>query len=74
MAGRWPDESFTTMSLTINFFRPVWHATLRAEARVVNRSKNVGYIECDIIDENGRRIAKAISTSTALRGNQAKAR
>jgi uncharacterized protein (TIGR00369 family) len=69
-----PDESFTTMSLTINFFRPVWHATLRAEARVVNRSKNVGYIECDITDENGRRIAKAISTSTVLRGNQAKAR
>src|SRR5437899_10327162 len=37
-----PDESFTTMSLTINFFRPVW-SELRAEAHVVNRSKNTGY-------------------------------
>src|SRR6266581_3887547 len=31
-----PDESFTTMALAVNFFRPVWHATLRAEAQVVN--------------------------------------
>src|SRR5262249_53454391 len=33
------DESFTTMTLGINFFRPVWQARLRAEARVVNRGK-----------------------------------
>ena len=33
-----PDESFTTMSLTINFFRPVWRAHLRAEARVSRRA------------------------------------
>jgi uncharacterized protein (TIGR00369 family) len=26
-----PNESFTTMSLSINFFRPVWQARLRAE-------------------------------------------
>ena len=69
-----PEESFTTMALAVNFFRPVWHSTLRAEAQVVNRSKNVGYIECDITDENGRRIAKATSTCTVLRGDQAKAR
>ena len=31
-----PDESFTTVSLNINFFRPVWQARLRAEARVVH--------------------------------------
>jgi len=69
-----PAESFTTMSLSINFFRPVWQATLRAEARVVNRSKTVGYVECDITDQNGKRIAKAASTCTVLRGDQAKAR
>jgi hypothetical protein len=48
-----PDESFTTMSLAINFFRPVWAARLRFDARVVNRSKNNGYIECDIADPHG---------------------
>jgi uncharacterized protein (TIGR00369 family) len=69
-----PDESFTTMSLTINFFRPVWRAHLRAEARVVNRSKNTGYLECEITDQDGKRIAKAASICTVLRGQQAKVR
>jgi uncharacterized protein (TIGR00369 family) len=69
-----PDESFTTMSLTINFFRPVWSERLRAEAHVVNRSKNTGYVECEITAENGKRIAKAASTCAVLRGEQARTR
>ena len=66
-----PDESFTTMSLTINFFRPVWEARLRFDARVANRSKNTGYVECEITDPKGRLIAKAISTCTVLRDDKA---
>jgi uncharacterized protein (TIGR00369 family) len=69
-----PDESFTTLALNINFFRPVWQSRLRAEARVVNRGKNVGYIECDVSDQDLRLIAKATSTCVVLRGDQAKAR
>ena len=69
-----PDESFTTTSLTINFFRPVWSERLRAEAHVVNRSKNTGYVECDITADNGKRIAKAASTCAVLRGEQARTR
>jgi uncharacterized protein (TIGR00369 family) len=68
------DESFTTMSLSINFFRPVWKARLRAEAHVITRGKNTGYIECDVIDQQGRQIAKANSTCFILRGEQAKQR
>src|SRR5260370_25490502 len=30
-----PDESFTTVELKINFFRPVWQAPLKAEGTVV---------------------------------------
>ena len=67
-----PDESFTTMALNINFFRPVLQARLRAEARVTNRGKNIGYIECDVTDENDRKIAKANSTCIVLRGERAK--
>jgi uncharacterized protein (TIGR00369 family) len=69
-----PDESFTTMALSINFFRPVWQTRLRADARVVNRGKNVGYLECDVTDPDGRSIAKATSTCVVLRGDQARAR
>ena len=69
-----PDESFTTMSLSINFFRPVWQSRLRAEARVVNRGKNVGYIECDVTDQDGKAIARASSTCFVLRGEHARTR
>ena len=68
------DESFTTMALSINFFRPVWQTLLRAEARVVNRGKNVGYLECDVTDQDNKLVARATSTCFVLRGEQAKAR
>jgi uncharacterized protein (TIGR00369 family) len=32
-----PDESFTTVELKINFFRPVWKAELKAVATLVQR-------------------------------------
>lgn len=66
------DESFTTMALSINFFRPVWQTALRAEARVVNRGKNLGYIECDVLDQDDRLVAKAASTCFVLRGEPAR--
>jgi uncharacterized protein (TIGR00369 family) len=68
------DESFTTMGLSISFFRPVWQTLLRAEARVVNRGKNAGYLECDVTDQDNRLVAKAASTCFVLRGEQAKGR
>lgn len=69
-----PDESFTTVELKINFFRPVWEAQLKAEGRVVRRGRSLGYVECEITDESGRLVAKAASTCLALRGNEAKGR
>jgi Thioesterase superfamily len=32
-----PEESFTTVELKVNFFRPIWQAQLRAEGTVVQR-------------------------------------
>jgi uncharacterized protein (TIGR00369 family) len=69
-----PGESFTTIELKINFFRPVWETTLKAEGKVVRRGGTVGYIECEITDEQNRFIAKASSTCIILRGDQAKGR
>ena len=67
-------ESFTTVEFKINFFRPVWKAHLRAEGKVLRRGRTVGYVECDVIDENGRAIAKASSTCLVLRGTEATGR
>jgi uncharacterized protein (TIGR00369 family) len=69
-----PEESFTTVELKINFFRPVWHARLRAEGTVVQRGRTVGYMECTIADEENRLIAKAASTCMVLRGPRAAGR
>jgi uncharacterized protein (TIGR00369 family) len=68
------DESFTTIELKINFFRPVWEAALKAEGKVVRRGSSLGYVECEITDENARLIAKAASTCLVLRGEHAKGR
>jgi len=69
-----PDESFTTVELKINFFRPVWQAQLKAEGTVVRRGHTIGYVECTITDEENRLIAKAASTCMALRGLKAEGR
>jgi uncharacterized protein (TIGR00369 family) len=69
-----PGESFTTVELKINFFRPVWEARLKAEGKVVRRGRSVGYVECEITDERNQLIAKAASTCLALRGEEAKGR
>ncbi|MGC1418293.1 MAG: PaaI family thioesterase [Candidatus Acidiferrum sp.] len=69
-----PGESFTTIELKINFFRPVWNAVLKAEGKVVRRGSTVGYVECEITDEKGKLVAKAASTCMALKGEFAKGR
>ncbi len=69
-----PEETFTTVELKINFFRPVWEARLRAEGKVVRRGSTIGYVECEITDEGGQLVAKASSTCMALRGERAKGR
>lgn len=69
-----PDESFTTVELKINFFRPVWKAQLRAEAKVLRRGKMIGYVECEVTDEKDRMIAKANCTCLVLRGEKAEGR
>jgi len=69
-----PGESFTTIELRINFFRPVWEAHLRVESKAVRRGSVIGYVECEITDEGSRLIAKASSTCLALRGECARGR
>jgi len=66
-----PGESFTTIELKINFFRPVWEAVLKAEGKVVRRGNSVGYVECEITDDDGKLVAKAASTCMVLRGEKA---
>jgi uncharacterized protein (TIGR00369 family) len=69
-----PEESFTTVELKINFFRPVWQAQLKAEGAVVQRGRTIGYVECTIVDDENRLVAKASSTCMVLRDQKASGR
>jgi uncharacterized protein (TIGR00369 family) len=60
-------ESFTTVELKINFLRAVRRATLTAEAKVVKAGTTLGYVECDVKDEQGRLVAKAASTCIKIK-------
>ncbi len=59
-------ESFTTVELKVNFLRAVREATLTAEAKVVKAGSRVGYVECEVRDDEGRLVAKAASTCLRL--------
>ncbi|MDC3961273.1 PaaI family thioesterase [Polyangium jinanense] len=67
-------ESFTTVELKANYFKPVWKSRLRAEARMVKRSRSLGYIECDIVDEEKALVCRLASTCMVLRGEAAQGR
>src|SRR4030081_2543450 len=60
-------ETFTTVELKINFFRPVRKGRLTAEARVVRAGANLGYVECDVKGGDGKLVARAASTCMKLR-------
>ena len=67
-------ESFTTVELKVNFFRPIWQAQLRAEGTVVQRGRTIGCVECDITNEENRLVAKAASTCVVLRSQKSAGR
>ena len=67
-------ESFTSLDLQINFFRPVWNDRLRAIARPVHLGKTVSRYVCDILNSDGKLVAQVTSTVMTLRGGNASGR
>lgn len=68
-------ESFTSIDLKINFFRPLWQGKIKAIAKAINTGKTISYYVCDIIKEDDKKlIATVTSTLMTLRGEAAKGR
>jgi uncharacterized protein (TIGR00369 family) len=67
-------ESFTSVDLQINFFRPVWKETLKATARPVNSGKTISRYVCDIVKADGKLAAQVTSTVMTLRNESAAGR
>lgn len=67
-------ESFTTVDLTANYFKPIRDGRIRAAATVTRRTRSLGFVECEVTDESGSVVAKVFSTCMVLRGDDAKGR
>ena len=67
-------ESFTSLDLQINFFRPVWNDRLRAIAKPVHLGQTVSRYVCDILNSDGKLVAQVTSTVMTLRGGKASGR
>jgi uncharacterized protein (TIGR00369 family) len=65
------DETFTTLELKINFLKPVRTGPVVATGRVVKGGRSIGLVECDVVDDKDRLVARASSTCMTLRGEQA---
>ena len=67
-------ESFTSLDLQINFFRPVWNGRIRAVAKPVNVGRKTSRYVCDILRDDDKLVAQVTSTVMTLRGDQASGR
>jgi uncharacterized protein (TIGR00369 family) len=67
-------ESFTSVDLQINFFRPVWKDKLIAEARPINLGRSISRYVCDIKRADGKLVAQVTSTVMTLKGASADGR
>src|SRR5438270_5421514 len=56
----------TTIELKINFLRPVVEGRLRAVGRVVEMRQTLLFSEADVLDADGRLVARASSTCLAI--------
>lgn len=67
MVGRFGQGTkFTTMSLTVNYLRPITRGDIIAEGRVVRAGKRTAYLEGDILNEKGELVARGVSTVMLL--------
>ncbi len=67
-------ESFTSIDLQINFFRPVWNGRIRAVAKAVNVGRQISRYVCDILRDDDKLVAQVTSTVMTLRGDESSGR
>lgn len=67
-------ETFTSVELKINFYRPVFEDILTAKAAPLHSGKNLSHYRCDIFRGDGKIAAMVTSTVITLRGDKAKGR
>ncbi len=51
-----------TLDMSIHYFRTVKEGKITVTARAVERSKSVGYTECEVTDAENRLLARCVAT------------
>ncbi len=67
-------ETFTSVELKINFYRPVFEDIITAKASPLHNGKNLSHYQCDIFRSDGKKAAMITSTVMTLRGDKATGR
>jgi len=57
-----PGRGCATVELKINYFRPVQSGTIRASGRCVQRTRSLAYAEGELVNEEGKLLARATGT------------
>jgi uncharacterized protein (TIGR00369 family) len=60
-------ESFTTLQLAASYLRAVREGRLIVTARIVHKGKSVGHAEAEIVDGEGRAVARFTSVCMVIR-------
>jgi len=55
-------QGCATVELKINYFRPIQKGRIRCEARLVEKTRRLAYAEGLIVNEQGKRLARANGT------------
>ncbi len=59
-------EDFSTIDLQISFIRPIRTGWVTAQAKVIERGLRIGFVQCELINAKGKRVATASCTCTLV--------
>jgi len=51
-----------TIEMKINFLEPIEHGEIKADARVLRQGRTTSVVDCDVTDQDGRLVGKALMT------------
>jgi uncharacterized protein (TIGR00369 family) len=55
-----------TIEMKINFLEPVEHGEIKADARVLRQGRTTSVVDCDVTDDDGQLVSKALMTFSVL--------
>ncbi len=55
-----------TIEMKINFLEAVEHGEIKADARVLRQGRTTSVVDCDVTDQDGRLVSKALMTFAVI--------